>query len=191
VEAGRIEAEFVPLDVVRWSQVSVSLNDVESLESLGDAFRNAVDGLLSGAADRLHALRVRLTGSTKLHSIEANRPGTLEAAIRASAQDINDAEIWVEQVRIELTSPLDRTQAAHRDDAIGELVRLVDTIAGDMATLSEFAGTELGDILNSLPAEVVAEDIPRLNDTDGLRALLHDAEATVLARLVEAVGSGQ
>ncbi len=183
VEAGRIEAEFVALDVVRWNQVAVPLDGRDRLEALGEAFREALESVLVGATDRLHAVRVTLTGSTVLHRMEANQPGTLAAAVQAAAQDVSDAEVWIEQVRLELSTPLDRVQAAQRQDAVGELIRLVDTIAGDDAQLTNWARTELGDLLNSLPNEVAAGEVPRLDNIGDLRPLLMDGEATVLARL--------
>jgi DNA repair exonuclease SbcCD nuclease subunit len=184
VEAGSIEAEFVALDVARWNQVVIPLEGIDRLETLGDAFRAALGPHLFGAADRLHALRVKLTGVTELHGVEANQPGTLEAAIRAAAQDEGAAEIWIEQVRLDLTSPLDRTQAAHRQDAVGELIRLVDALGDDEVALTAFAESEFDDLMSSLPPEVAAGEMPQLNDADELRRLLRDAEATVLARLV-------
>ena len=183
VEAGRIDAEFVALDVVRWSQVSLSLNGVDRLEALSGVFHDVMEPLLIGTTDRLHAVRVTLTGSTALHRLEANQPGTLAAAMHAAAQDVSEAEIWIEQVRLELSTPLDRVQAALRQDAVGELVRLVDSIAGDPAELMRRAQTDLGDLLSSMPQEVAAVDVPRLDDVEELRRLLMDAEATVLARL--------
>ena len=108
---------------------------------------------------------------------------TLAAAMHAAAQDIGTAEIWIEQVRLDLSTPLDRAQAAQRQDAVGELVRLVDTIAGDDTELMRRAQVELGDLLGAMPAEVTAGDVPRLDDPAELRSLLMDAEATVLARL--------
>ncbi len=192
VEAGRVEAEFVALDVVRWSQVVVPLDGLESLEALGGVFREALAPVLAGAADRLHAVRVTLTGSTGLHRVEANQPGTLAAAVQAAAQDVSDAEVWIEQVRLELTTPMDRAQAAQRQDAVGELIRLVDSIAGDDAELENRASAELGDLLNALPPEVstgiAAGEVPRLDNVADLRALLADAEATVLARLAASDG---
>lgn len=188
VEAGRIEAEFVALDVVRWSQVSVPLDGVERLEALSEAFRAAVEPVLLGTTDRLHAVRVTLTGSTELHRLEASQPGTLTAAVQAAAQDVSEAEIWVEQVRFDLSTPVDRAQAAQRQDAVGELVRLVDTIAGDDAELRTWAQVELGGLLSAMPPEVTAGDVPRVDNLADLRTLLMDAEATVLARLVEGGG---
>ena len=183
VEAGRVEAEFIALDVVRWSQLSVPLDGVDRLESLNEAFARALEPVLAGTTDRLHAVRVTLTGSTELHRLEAAQPGTLAAAMYAAAQDIGTAEIWIEQVRLDLSTPLDRAQAAQRQDAVGELVRLVDTIAGDDTELMRKAQVELGDLLGTMPAEVTAGDVPRLDDLAELRSLLMDAEATVLARL--------
>jgi DNA repair exonuclease SbcCD nuclease subunit len=185
VQAGRVEAECVPLDVVRWNQLTLSLDGTHRLDALGEAFRHALDPLLTGAMDRLHAVRVTLTGSTELHRLEASQPGTLAAAMYGAAQDIGEAEVWIEQVRLDLTTPLDRMQAARRQDAVGELVRLVDSIAGDEPELLRWAQAELGDVLGSLPQEVAAGDVPKLDDPAELKGLLMDAEATVLARLTD------
>jgi exonuclease SbcD len=190
VEVGRIESEFVPLDVARWTQVTVPLDGVDRMASVAEAFRKALGPLFVGAADRLHAVRVILNGSTTLHQIEAQQPGTLAAAVRAAAQDISEAEVWVEQVRLELSTPMDRAQAAQRQDAVGELVRLVDAIAGDDAELKAWGEKELGELLGALPPEVAAGDVLRLDDLASLRNVLTDAEGTVLARLSGAGGSG-
>ncbi len=185
VEGGRIESEFLALDVVRWSQLAVPLDGLQRLDALGDAFRQALEPLLAGAKDRLHAVRVTLTGATELHRLEANQPGTLAAAMHAAAQDVGEAEIWIEQVRLDLSTPLDRARTAQRQDAVGELVRLVDSIVNDEAELLRLAQAELGELLGSMPQEVAAGDVPKLDDPTELKSLMMDAEATVLARLTE------
>jgi len=141
---------------------------------------------LPGAGDLLHAVRVTLTGCTDLYGSEAAHPGTLEAAIRAAAQDVAAAEVWIEQVRLDLTPPLDRDRIAQRQDAVGELVRLVDALRADPATLAALAQTEVGGLLSALPPEVAGEEVPRLECDADLLGLLRDAEATVLARLAAA-----
>ena len=166
------------------------LDGVDRLDAVGEAFRKALEPVLIGAADRLHAVRVALTGATDLHRLEAQQPGTLAAAVQAAAEDVSEAEIWVEQVRLALSTPMDRAQAAQRQDAVGELVRLVDSIQSDDAELRAWAETELGDLLCALPAEVTAGDTLRLNNLADLRNALTDAEATVLARLAAAGGGG-
>ncbi|HMZ56775.1 MAG TPA: DNA repair exonuclease, partial [Nitrospira sp.] len=99
------------------------------------------------------------------------------------AQDIGEAEIWIEQVRLELAAPLDRARTAERQDAVGELVRLVDSIVGDEVELLRLVQDEVGNLLGSIPQEVAAGDVPRLDDLTELKTLVMDAEATVLARL--------
>ena len=185
VEAGKVEAEFVALDVVRWSQLAVPLDGVHRLDALGDAFRHSLEPVLVGAKDRLHAVRVTLTGATELHRLEAGQPGTLAAAMYAAAQDVGEAKVWIEQVRLDLSTPLDRVRTAQRQDAVGELVRLVDSIVADEAELLRRAQLELGDLLGALPAEVAAGDVPKLDDLAELKSLMLDAEATVLARLTD------
>jgi DNA repair exonuclease SbcCD nuclease subunit len=186
VEGGRIEAEPVVLDVVRWSQVVVPLDGVDRLEALNETFRQALEPVLTGATDRLHAVRVTLSGSTELYRLEADQPGTLAAAMYAAAQDIGEPEVWIEQVRLDLSHPQDRAVVAQRQDAVGELIRLVDVILNDETELMRRAQAELSDLLGSLPQEVAAGDVPKLTDLAELKSLLIDAEATVLARLTSA-----
>ncbi len=183
VTAGTIEAEFAALDVVRWTAVTLDLARMEHLEHMQEAARVALTKIAQDASDHLHAVRVVLTGASTLSEREANVPGTLAAAVQAAGQDVHDADLWIEQVRVQLTLPFDRAATLRRDDAVGELVRLVDAIAADEARLKAMAKSELGALLSALPAEVGQDDIPRIDDAPSLRELLSDAEATVLARL--------
>jgi exonuclease SbcD len=183
VDAGRVEAEFLGLDGVRWSHITVCLDGIERLDAVNAAFHAALAPALAGASDRLHAVRVTLTGTTGLHRREAEQPGTLAATVQAAAQDVTEAETWIEQVRIDLAMPLDREQSAQRQDAVGELIRLVDDIVGDEESMQLWAQTVFGDILSALPPELAVGETLKLGSPAELRALLLDAEATVLARL--------
>ena len=193
VAGAAVETRFVPLDVVRWHQLAIDLGAVAHFDDLA---RHLTQALAAGVGDDapqvLHAVRVTLTGRTPLHALEARQPGTLAAAVQGAAQDVAPAEVWVEQVRVELRSPLDRAQLAESTDAVGELVRWVDVLSGDAAALERFCRDHLSEVLDKLPAEVrnalardtgAALDVPALDDAAALQALLGDAEATLLARL--------
>ena len=185
VDGGRLHSEFVPLDVVRWHQLEVSLDGADELGAVAAAFRDAADGIVGAAPDRLHALRVTLTGTSALHALEAHSPGTLAAQVQAAAQDLGEADVWIEQVRSQLAAPLERAAQAERDDAVGELVRLVDDLVADPARMTAFVAAELGRLLNDLPGEVGDVGIALDGDPAALDTLLLDAEATVLARLLD------
>ena len=187
VNAGTVEASFIELDVVRWHQVTVQLDGVDDVAQAAEQARKALAAAIAGATALLHAVRVNLIGRTHLDQLEAKQPGTLAAAVQAAAQDIGDCEVWIEQVRLAISSPIDRAQAMEGQDAIAELVRLVDELAADDAMLADWSKHALGDVLAKLPAEVQADaesdSLPRLDDPAALRSLLADAEATLLARL--------
>lgn len=191
VRGAAIDARFVPLDVVRWHHVQLDLQPIAGLDALSQQVTAALQRVVAGAGDALHAVRVALSGETVLHGLEASQPGTLAAAVQAAAQDVVDAEVWIEQVKLDLRSPLDRSQLALGTDAVGELVRWVDVLSVDAPALREFCDKALSDVLGKIPAEVQAawardagaDDIPRLGDMEALLALVKDAEGTLLARL--------
>ncbi|MHB1201421.1 MAG: metallophosphoesterase family protein [Polaromonas sp.] len=193
VQGAAIEARFVPLDVVRWHQIQMDLQPVKSLDDLPQHLTRALQAAVADAGDGdvLHAVRVLLTGQTHLHAMEARQPGTLAAAVQAAAQDVSNAEVWIEQVKLDLRSPVDRALLAQGNDALGELVRQVDVLSADGQALGAFCRETLSEVLGKIPAEVqsalaqeaAADDIPRLDDASALMRLMKDAEATLLALL--------
>ena len=192
VNGADIQSQFVALDVVRWHQLVVDLGAVKTLDNLqGHLAAQLLAATQTASHGALHAVRVLLTGESPLHALESSQPGTLEAAVQAAAQDVPDTEVWIERVRLHLRSPLDRVQMAQGTDALAELVRWVDVLAQDPAELAQFCHATLADVLAKMPAEVAAtlaqdaalDDVPRLDDPFAMQTLLHDAEATLLARL--------
>lgn len=194
VEGGLTTARFMPLAVVCWHQVVIDLQPVKTLDELPGLVTQALQLAVHQAGDPLHAVRVILSGETGLHALEARQPGTLAAAVQAAAQDVTGMEVWIEQVRLDIRSPLNRSRLGLGNDALGELVRWVDVLASDEAALNAFCRHALADVLGKMPADVQAAlayetagldtDVPRLDDGPALLALLQDAEATLLARLI-------
>lgn len=191
VEGAALTARFVPLDVVRWHQVEIDMQPVLQLDDVRRTVVQALQSAVADAGEILHAMRVVLTGQTPLQALEASQPGTLEAAVQAAAQEVAGADVWIEQVKLRLRSPLDRERIGQGGDALGELVRWVDELSSDGPALEAFCREALAEVLGKLPAEVQAAlahditegDIPRLDDAAALLALVKDAEATLLARL--------
>lgn len=193
VDGSRMTARFMPLAMVRWHQIGIDLQPVKTLDELPLRVAQALQLAAGEDGDALHAVRVVLSGETPLHALEARQPGTLAAAVQAASQDVSGVEIWIEQVKLDVRSPLDRARVEQGDDALGELVRWVDTLAADPAGLEGFCRDALSEVLGKVPAEVLAAmahepadaatDLPRLDDGAALLSLLKDAEATLLARL--------
>jgi exonuclease SbcD len=182
LEGGEIVAtQFVALDVVRWHELELEVAGLTDVNGLAAQFILRAREAVADAPDRLHAIRVRVHGESALHALEAREPGSIAAAIQAASQDLDEAEVWIEQVRLDLRSPLDRAAAASRVDAVGEVVRLVDALAADDESLRSWCMNQLAS-LGALP-DALADAHPQALDTQALRALLADAEASVLSQL--------
>lgn len=176
-----VDTRFVALDVVRWHRLDVDVSGVDSLDALVRAFTAEVDAALDHRDDRLHAARVRLHGVSALSRIEAEQPGTLAAAIQAATQDLSDTELWLEKVEIALQSPIRRDALAERDDALGEVVRLVDELVSDEAALQSWFADAIGDMKKLPPG--IGEADPHGYSLEAIRECLQSAEATVLTSL--------
>lgn len=184
VEGGVIvDAEFVPLDVVRWHQMKLDASGLQTINALARKFLSEAGGLVANAKDKLHAMRVLVDGESVLHRLEAEQPGSIAAAIQAATQDFLDTDVWVEQVLLNMRSPFDRAATAGRADAIGEVVRLVDTLGADDLRLRSWFSEQLED-MRDLPTALADAD-PGLLDAHAMRTFLADAEATVLAHLAQ------
>jgi DNA repair protein SbcD/Mre11 len=184
VEGGVITTtEFVELDVVRWHQMQLDVSGLSSIDMLAKRFITEALALAEHAHDRLHAVRVLLHGESPLHRVEAEQPGTLTAAIQAATQELEDCELWLEQVQLDLRSPFDRQSAAGREDAIGEVVRLVNGLGNDELSLKAWFSQQLSE-MKDLPA-ALADASPENLDGTAMRAYLADAEATILAQMSE------
>ena len=182
VEGGVITAaEFVPLEVVRWHQLRLDVSGLSSVDALARHFVGQANELVADARDRLHAVRLVIQGESALHRLEAEQPGSIAAAIQAATQDLEDADIWIEQIRLDLQSPMDRTAMAGRADAVGEVVRLVDLVSTDEGQLKAWFSQQLGE-MKDLPGALADVD-PMTFDVATMRAFLADAEATVLAQI--------
>lgn len=182
VEGGVITAaEFVPLEVVRWHQLRLDVSGLSSLDALARHFVGQARELVADARDRLHAVRLLIQGESALHRLEAEEPGSIAAAIQAATQDLEDTDIWIEQIRLNLQSPMDRTAMAGRADAIGEVVRLVDVVSTDEGQLKAWFSQQLAE-MKDLPGALADVD-PMTFDVATMRAFLADAEATVLAQI--------
>ena len=176
-----VDAVFVGLEVVRWHQLAVDATGLASVDALCRRVVQQAQDVFRAASDKLHAVRVRVVGETGLHRVEADQPGTIAAAIQAATQDLEGIDVWIEQVELAMRSPMDRTAAAERTDALGEVVRLVDGLGEDDAALRTWFLQQVGD-MKDLPGAML-DAAPASIDTATLRALLADAEATVLAQL--------
>lgn len=116
----------------------------EALERLREAVEQAIN---IGADGRLLGCRIRLTGRTAIRHHLLISTDHLLAEARAAALGFGDSSAWIERVVIATESVLDPTILAERQDALGDLNRMLGNAAADTellnqleADVSEFVG---------------------------------------------------
>ena len=187
VEEGEV-TELVQLqaDVVRWALVSVPVDGCDRTVDVIDRVRDAIEKAVIRDADgRLLACRIEITGQTEINSqLLASRKHLLAEA-RAAALGLGDEVAWVEKVIVSTQPMLNAVTLRDREDALGELQRLLDNV-GEDATLMERLDVDIGELVRRLPHEVRAdaEDILLKAVIDGdYTGLINAASSYLMARI--------
>lgn len=169
VDDGQVTAlTAIPFDVVRWSYVPVDMKDANSFGAALDQIGDALEGAVANEADgRLLVCRIALEGQTEIHQQLIASADQLLVEARASALGLGNEVAWVEKVVTLTTSLIDPQAQLEREDAIGELQRMLPSAHTDEELLAQLE-SDIGELVRKLPHEV-RDDI----DDDLLKAALN------------------
>ena len=149
-----VELDPLHTDVVRWAHLHVNVagcdRNAEALELVRGAVEQAID---TGADGRLLACRIELTGRTEIHDHLLISTEHHLAEARAAALGFGDASAWIERVVIATEPVLDPAMLADREDALGELHRMLGDAAADPELLSQLEA-DVSELVRKLPSDV-------------------------------------
>ena len=195
---GAVSLDFRPADVVRWETLEVGIAPLEAEQELIDAIDSAVASCAEYAGGRSVVFRLTLAGRGPLHrwlrsagTVEELRerineqyaPSTSSTPSTSSGQ----GWLWCERIHADTASPVDREQAAAREDFVGDLMRLSSELWDNPDALGELRDTLRSLYANSNAAPYLRSYLP---SDDELRELLAAAEDECLASLVSEEDEG-
>ena len=188
VESGEIaDLVTVPSDVVRWCVVPVDLADIAGIGEAVDRVRRAIEEAVAASAEgRLLVCRVELRGRTEAHGQVLASEDYLLAEARSSALGIGGDGAWIEKVVVATESVVGPEALARREDAAGELLRMLRE-AGSDEDLRRQIEADIGELVRRLPHEVRAgvEDTALEAAIDGDHpALIAEVTPYLSARLM-------
>ena len=191
VEDGEV-AELAPLraDVVCWARVPVSVDGCDRTVDVVDRMRDAIEEAVTNDTDgRLLVCRIELKGRTEIHDGLVASTEHLLAEARAAALGLGEEAAWIERVVVATESTVDPATLAAREDALGELQRMLGD-AGEDAALLEQLEADIGELVRRLPHEVRAdaEDAVLKAAIDGDYASLIDQVTGYLTARIMAEG---
>jgi DNA repair protein SbcD/Mre11 len=165
-------------DSARWAEVFVDASPHDDETTLLRAVETDLRPHATMAAGRLLAVRVILTGATKLHSRFIADRDRLRDEVEAAAQRCGE-DIWLERLRIDTTEP----QRAMGGAALAEidLAAALQQCEADVALRARLADL-IRTVRDKLPGGM-AEDASATLDLD---SVLAEARALALGRSAEA-----
>lgn len=155
VEDGEVvELGTLPCDVVRWARLPVRVEECRRYADVVDRMGEAIEEAVREAAEgRLLACRIELEGRSGLHGRLIASGERLLADARAAALGFGDDAAWVEKVVVATEPLLDPAKIRDRQDALGELQRMLARAGKDEALLEEIE-SEIGEFARKLPPEL-------------------------------------
>ena len=179
VEHERVASvEHRALDAVRWHLANADVSAETSLDGVLERVRQALTVAVNASEGRLAAVRVSIEGASRAHELCLQRAEQLIEEVRALSLDL-PGEAWLEKVELS-TKPLgERALLREREDAIGEMLRGLGSLASDESALTELA-LELGELKKKLPLDLrEGPDAIDLDSHEAVRALLSSIEETL------------
>lgn len=179
VTGGRIaEVVGVPLDVVRWANLSVDISACSSIDDVSSAIETALLSAVDEADGRTVVARISVSGRTKLHRLLKLDAARLDAEAARAAESAGD--VWIERVELK-TQDADATSES-ASDALSVLIGEVEALKG-----SPDAREKVRDQVGALPKKFSAalRKEAGLDNVDDqmLDEIINDARDILLAKL--------
>ena len=172
------------LDVLRWSFCEVDVTGCETVDDVYERIRDALQKTSDSAEGRPVAARLSLHGSSSSHSRLHAEIEHWTQEYRALASAIGGAGIWLEKVALKTQPSISVDSILARDDALGGLLRGIQSMELDDAALEELAN-EMISLRQKLPAEMLSgEDRYDPADPQQLREALEDIKELLVNRLL-------
>ncbi|MCE9552224.1 MAG: DNA repair exonuclease [Planctomycetes bacterium] len=182
-DKGSCQVQFRALDVVRWEQINLAADGLQSVGDLQDALDQKLREIRGEYDGMPLALRVELTGQTPLHSRFLANPQKLEADMRAVIINAGGGQVWLEKFKTRTRPPREPDLGSLADDPLGEVERLAEEYMADDALLAVLAG-ELEALCRKLPHELTeGQDALKLDKSDWLRETIAGIAPMLLERL--------
>ena len=184
-DRGRPTLEFLPLDVFRWYELTVSAEGASRADDVLGRVGQALQQLVRQHGELPLAVRVLVTGRCAAHRALAAAPEAWANQVRAAAAAAG--EVWVEKVKFRTADEASAAGPPLDEGPLLELSALIQEFHADDQRLVELA-SEFAALQKKLPLELLGEDAGdeplRLDAPAFWRAALEQVEPLLRARLL-------
>jgi len=176
VEDGRVSSlERVFVDRARFETLGIDVSGAETMADILRACEVQLADIALESGDRLHALRLRLTGQSPLKGRLLAERTQLADEVQAACHRVS-ADFWLEKLVLDIGDP--PMQSAQASEGATELAALLDAVLADPAMEGQAAA--LADEIRARMPFAAGEEEGLFGEP--LSALLAEARAVALAR---------
>jgi DNA repair exonuclease SbcCD nuclease subunit len=128
-----IETEFYAMDVIRWVEHDIPINDLLNEQDLINALDKNCKDINESQSGRPSIVRIRLTGNGPLYRF-LKEPNTL-SDLHETGNDMGSLYspyIWIDRIRLHAGPRLDPSVLMERQDFLGELLRYSHELSEDL-----------------------------------------------------------
>jgi exonuclease SbcD len=181
--SGRANADFRPLDVIRWMRCEVNASDADRGGDVVDSICGQLKEILE-QSDLPLVTRIEVEGPCHAHTDLASDPEHWTNEIRSAAMDLSNGRIWIEKIKLR-TSPSSEGKISElADGPVGEILHLLDEVQSDPVRFGTL-GESLSDFWKKLPKELKGDhDAISPDNTEWLTNMLYQVRPMLLRRLV-------
>lgn len=181
-EHQRAELEFLPLDVARWHQITLSIEGIETLDALERTIHERIDALTAEGDGRALLSRVELVGRGALYADlrapEAERD--LLGRLRDRHRGFEPA-VWIQRLKVACRPEVDLAKRAEQGDLLAEVLAVGQEYAADGEGRTRLMTDVLETLWKNNRAQPWLDELP----ADAVEALLAEAQLLCLDLLEE------
>lgn len=174
---GDVELEFIPLDVVRWHETSVSIEALETLDALDRRLGETLDDLSAAAEGRGIVCRLKVLGRgplySDLHAEDAGDDLLLRLRDRFSGLD---PLVWVQRIEMNCRPEVDLAERAGRGDLLAEVLTVAQEHSASTEGLAQLKAAALDALWENSRAR---KALAKLDDAQ-IREILDEAKLLCL-----------
>ncbi len=191
VEDGVVVAvEPYNLHTLVWSFCDINVSWAANAEDVVERVKKNVEEIYVANNKDFTAIRVRVHGRCEAHKELSDNSEKWTNEIRLAVADACGGSVWLEKISIQTEIKADIEQIRKRNDAIGDLLRYIESLddAGSQR-LSDLISEELTELRVKLPSDI-GQGLKDLESQEKSSEVLDEVKQFLISRLLSS-GGGQ
>jgi DNA repair protein SbcD/Mre11 len=171
-------------DTIRWDHIEIDVTEAGHGYEAVSLVKKGLEAKIN-PDDKIHALRLTITGRTAAHADLVLHQDLYRNQIRAASFEIGE-NIWLEKIRFATRTAIDLDALFAHDDPVAGLLKSIRAMRAAGAIDEKMIQEEFADLKSKLPPEYKKQpDVPDFDNPATLLGFLDEVEQFLIPKLFE------